>query len=242
MVNEAFAALFPSGLDPLGRKVRLGGEDGAWRTIVGVVPDVTMGPLGEQTSQAMVYLPLPQMARPSMEMLVETTGEPTFLIPMLEKTVREIEPLATVFYAMPMEEVLRRRHWLHEALATLFSVFGVVALTLSAVGLGGIVAVLARARRREHGIRIAIGALPHRGLRQVLTSALRQVGLGLLIGLALAGLLGRLVSSRVFGVELWDPAVYGSVLLVVLLAGVLAVLTPAIQAARVDPSEVLRDP
>lgn len=240
VVNASFAGSRAFG-NPLGRKIRIGGDDAPWRTIVGIVPDVTMGQLGDEESQAMVYLPLSQNPRPSMEMLVETRGDPDSLIPTLEASVRSVEPLATVFYSMSMEEVLRRRHWLHEALATLFSVFGLVALGLSAVGLGGVVAVLARSRRREHGIRLTLGAAPSRILRGVLGSALLQTVLGLGIGWTLAVALARLVASRVFGVVTWAPGVYGGVTLALLLAGVSAAWVPAIRAARTEPREVLRE-
>ncbi len=240
LVNASFAALFP-GQVLLGRKVKLGGDDAPWRTVVGVVQDVTMGPLGEEESQAMVYLPLSQMPRPSMEMLVETKGDPVSLIPTLEASVRALDPLATVFYVIPMEEVLRRRHWLHEALAALFTVFGFVALTLSVVGLGGVIAVIARSRRWEYAIRLALGAEPSRILAGVLGSAVLQAGLGLGVGLGLAIGLSRIVSSRVFGVETSEPTIYVGVVLVVLLAAVLASLTPAIRAARTDPGKVLRE-
>lgn len=239
LVNASFAALFP-GQVLLGRKVKLGGDDAPWRTVVGVVQDVTMGPLGEEESQAMIYLPLSQMPRPSMEMLVETKGDPASLIPTVEASIRELDPLATVFYVMPMEEVLRRRHWLHEALAALFTVFGFVALTLSVVGLGGVIAVIARSRRWEYAIRLALGAEPSRILAGVLSSAVLQAGLGLGVGLVLAAGLSRIVSSRVSGVETSEPTIYVGVVLVVLLAAVLAALAPAILAARTDPRKVLR--
>lgn len=243
IINQSFADRFFPGRSPVGRRLRFPGDDTPWKTIVGVVPNLTMGDVDDEQSPAAVYLPLAQEPRSSMEAVLEVThGEPASLIPTLESKVTEVEPLATVFYAMPMDEVLRRRHWLHEALATSFTVFGLVALVLSAVGLGGIVAVVARSNRRAHGIRLALGASPGRILSAVLRSALLQATIGLGIGLILAAFLARWISSQVFGVEAWEPTVYGGVVLVLLVTTILAVLAPAIRAAKTEPKEVLREP
>lgn len=243
VVNTSFADRFFPGQSSIGRRFQFPRDEAPWITIVGVVPDLVMGDVGDAQGQAAVYLPLAQNPRSSMEMVIEaTSSRPASLISTLETSVAEIDPLATVFFTRPMDEVLHRRHWLHEALAAVFSVFGVVALLLSAVGLGGIVALAARSRRREYGIRLALGARPTGIVGNVLRSAALQTAVGLGIGLMLAVAIARLVASRVFGVDAWEPAVYLGVIVALFVATTSATLVPAIRAARTSPSEVLREP
>lgn len=241
IVNQTFADRFMDGDHVLGRRLRLQHvREGRWFAVVGVVPDLLMGTVGDKRSEAAVYLPHMALPRASMEVAVKTHGSPISIARVLEREVADTDPLATSFYIMTMEEILNRRHWVYDAFARLFAVFGLVAFALSTIGLYGTLSYNSRSRLREYGVRLALGARPIDLLRGVVQMALVQVGIGLLLGIVLAALLAKLLSTLLFGVTPWSLSAYVLVAALMFGAGLAAAIRPARRAARTDPTAVLR--
>jgi predicted permease len=239
IINETLANRLWPGEDPIGRHLRIGGIDQAPREVVGVARDGKYRTLGERP-RAHIYRPVLQSYNSEVSLLVRTQGDPA---PLLEGVRREIQALDSrlpVYGLKTLDEHMGHALWWTRMGAALASSFGILALLLAAVGLYGVMAYAVTQRTREIGIRMALGARPRDVLGMVLRGALKLalagVGAGLLAGLAL----GRLMSSLLFGVGSFEPAVFTLAPLLLLAVACLASLLPARRAALVDPMVALR--
>jgi ABC-type antimicrobial peptide transport system permease subunit len=208
--------------------------------VVGVVEDASRGGLVEEPFLQR-YLPLAQAEGVSPRALyVRAAGDPTELLPRLRDELRAAVPEARYVEARTLREILdpQARSWTLGA--TMFSVFGLLALVVAAIGLYSVLAFDVAQRTHELGVRAALGASRDALVRMVVGSGLRLtvvgVGLGALVALAAGGRLEPLL----FRVSPRDPAVYGCVAATLLLVGVLASVLPGLRATRVSPSEALR--
>ena len=252
IVNASFARKYWGNQSAIGHQIRIfnPGEPTSWRTIVGVVPDTLMqGPFDQQTEAAGFFMPLlgaspaPQfctiLVRPRGGQRAETLGPP------LSKAVAELDSnLPTYFPGTPA-----RFH--HEALsgnrliATLFTIFGVVAFILSAVGLYGVMSFSVNQRTQEFGIRMALGADAARIFRMVMTQGAWQLIIGLILGAGgIALLLGVVAATALknilFKVNALDPTIYFAVAALLTAVAAASCFVPARRATRVDPIVALR--
>jgi putative ABC transport system permease protein len=158
----------------------------------------------------------------------------------VRRRLQRVMPGSGCVSVMPMREVIdpRQRSW--QAGATMFVVFGALALVLAAVGLYSVIAYAVAQRTQEIGVRIALGARTRDVLRMVLSEGLRFAVVGIVVGGAIALWASRWVGPLLFSVSPRDPAVYAIVAAVLLGAAVAASLLPALRAARVDPNTALR--
>jgi predicted permease len=238
IVNQAFAAKFFPGQEALGKRFRCWGE--TWiLEIVGIARDAKVNTLGEEPTP-MAYLPLLQHYSPQLTLHVRTTGDPAAALPMVRSAVQELDrelPLVQVF---TISQVLDQALWAASFGSTLLVVFGLLALTLAAVGIYGVMSYTVQQRRQELGIRIALGAQKGDVMRLVLGQGLRLTAVGSAVGLALAFGLSRGVSALLFGVSAGDPATFAGVALVLMAVAMLACYLPARRATRVDPILALR--
>lgn len=249
LVNEAFVQRhWPDGR-ALGRRVRHGSGE-AWATVVGVVADVKTGALWEP-AQPHVYLPFAQapdrlvaddVARPLRVMMIAVRAHAAAedILPVLRRSVHTVDPQLALTDVRLASEALAEATRLQRASSAALAAFALAALVLAAVGLYGVVAYQVALRRRELGVRAALGADARRLI--VLSSAegLRLTLVGVAIGLALTGAGARLLGGLLYGVSSADPIVYaGTALLLIAVAGVAAWL-PARQAARIDVCASLR--
>jgi predicted permease len=241
VVSENFAARFFGGTDPIGRRVRLGGARSAepWVTIVGVVPDVYSGDPSEPVDRR-VYVPIAQRHSSFVSLAVRTAGPPAAVAPALRAAVASVDPDIPIYWPYTMEEALARPLWFIRVFGTMFMVFGFIALFLASVGLYAVMAFSVSRRTREVGIRMALGANRGNVVRMVFGQGLAQLGIGMAAGLALALGVSRVLSVILFDVKPRDPAVFGGVVGVLVLAGLAACLFPARRATRVDPLVALR--
>jgi ABC-type antimicrobial peptide transport system permease subunit len=154
--------------------------------------------------------------------------------------VAELDPNLPVYAVVPLEDAIRRATWAFAMFGRLFTIFGVAALFLAAVGLYGVMSFSVNQRRSEMGIRMALGAEQGTIVRLVMRKGAIQLGIGIACGLAIGASMGGPMRFVLYGVEKGDLTVYGSVVLALMAAGLLACFVPARAATRTDPVEVMR--
>ncbi len=240
VVSHGFAERFFPGRSPLGKRLRTGGADHPWRTIVGVVQDLALGGLDGDPSQPAMYFPWDQVPVWGGAVAIRTVGPPAELTAALRRQAAAVDPDVPLAGVATLDEVLRGVAEPYTRAGALFGLLGGCALLLAAVGLYGVMAFAVARRTREIGVRMALGARAADVRRLVLRSGLAQLGVGVALGLFLAAALARLLAVSLFQVRPWDPAVFVLAPAVLIAAGLLACLLPAARAARVDPMESLR--
>jgi predicted permease len=256
VVERSFAEhAFPGG-DAVGRRLRFLDQrsEPAWWTIVGVVPDlgsdllpeqprgflpVVQRAQGAQTAPA-AYVPLAQWPSSWATLLVDAAGDPLAVAPALRREVAALDPDTPLIGLTTLEGEIASLTWDYRLFGRVLSVFAATALLLAALGLFGVMSLTVERRRREIGVRMALGARRQGVLRWVLASALRQVAAGLALGLALGIGLARALQGLLYGVEPWDPRVLLTVAAVLTATALAASWLPARRAARLDPAEALR--
>ncbi|MEQ9398972.1 MAG: ABC transporter permease [Longimicrobiales bacterium] len=242
VVNQAFVDTYWPGADGTARRIKSGGpavDDEGHYDVVGVVADIRTRP-GREARPTM-WVPLGQETWDRMDVTVRTSGDAAALAPALREAVRRVDPGVPVGTVTTVEALSRGSLTRPRFYTTLFGGFAVVALLLSVVGVYGTTAYAARARTREIGIRLALGA----GRASVVAEVARRTGavvlLGVVGGLAVAALASRVLADVLLQVGPRDPLTFGLVGTVVLAAGVLAAWVPAHRAGGVDPARTLRD-
>ncbi len=241
IINGAMARKFWPKEDPIGKRIRLNFTEWQepWLTVVGVAGDVRHWGLDEQVGPEF-FRPYTQAAWPSMTVVVRTATAPSAFTAPVKKALAQIEPEQPVSKIQTLEEVvsgsLRPRHFP----MLLLSAFSVLALTLAAAGIFGVVSCSVAQRTHEIGIRMALGAFTTDVLNLVLRHSMAWVLLG--IGLGIAGSFGitRLLGGLLYGVGPTDPLVLGIVALLLTTVAMLACYVPARRATKVDPLVALR--
>jgi predicted permease len=238
IVSDLAARQFWPGQDPVGRRVRFGGEE-AWRTVVGVVRDVRHW--GRRLAVApMIYRPQAQMGSGYLEFVISTPGDPALLGPAIRARVSAIDANVPVTRVRTMDEVVAESFRADRAVMVLMSTFGVLALVLAVIGIYGVMAQLAQARVPEIGVRMTLGARPADILRRFLAEGLWQTLVGIAIGLVAGVYLMQFATALLYGVQPSDPLALAGVGLVLLAAALAACFIPARRAMKVDPVEALR--
>jgi putative ABC transport system permease protein len=246
IVNEAFVRSVLKGRDAVGMRVALR-RVGAFesrepivRDIVGVVRQVK-GQAVELEEPIHIYVPLGQDVSVSASLVVRpASGSAEAVAPIVRAAVARVDRSVPVTRVRSIDDIARQATSRHRFRAVLVIVFGGLALVLAMVGVFGVLAYSVEQRTREFGVRIALGATAGTMLKMVLSSAARVIGAGALIGLALAAVLAQSITSFLFGVRPIDPMTFGLVPVVLAVVAGLAVIVPALRAARVDPVEAFR--
>lgn len=231
--------LWPEGR-AVGRRVKMGTMQGQrLLEVVGVAREVRYRSL-LRAPEATIYMPFAQHYQPWTTLHVRAAGPVTPLLRQIPNTVAEIDPDVPVFNLRPLSAQLSRSLWQQRFAATLMSLFGGLALALATLGIYGVMSYTVSQRRREVGVRLALGAQRGDILKLVVGQGMLPVLLGAGIGLALAAGLARILSSLLYGIGVYDPVTFGLVLLVLGAAALLACYWPARKATRVDPVVALR--
>ncbi|HEX4953512.1 MAG TPA: ABC transporter permease [Thermoanaerobaculia bacterium] len=242
IISQSVARRFWPGASALGKQVRLTGRPGGvarWLSVVGVVGDVHALGL-DVDAPLQVYTPFPQATFPSMAVVLRTEGNPSSLARGVREAVAAIDRDQPIESLRSMDEVVAAHLADKRTYVVLLSTFAAVALLLVAIGVHGLMSYVVGERRAELGVRIALGAERSSVFRLVLAQVLRFTAVGLAIGLALALLGGRLLSSQLYGVAASDPATLIGVTLLLLALGCLAAWLPARAALSIDPANALR--
>jgi predicted permease len=240
IVNQTMARRYWPGEDPIGKRVNYGSfTNGTPTEIVGVVADAKYRTLGEDPLP-MIYLPLAQQPGHRLTLLVRTVPGGPSLTKALRDALREVDPELPVEQEGSFAALIGVALLPNRVAALLATLFGATGLVLAAVGLYGLLAFRVQSRRKEIGIRIALGAKARDIRRLVLGEALRVITAGIAFGLVLAGGASRLLGSMLFGLSPLDPPTYGLIVAVLLGVGWIAAAGPTGRALRTEPFEVLR--
>ena len=180
-------------------------------------------------------------AVPDPHFLIRTRGEPMAMAETLRRRIHEIERGRSVFDVMPLEQHLSDAFAENRMRTILLTFFAITAVSLASIGLYGMLSYFVTVRRRETGLRIALGALRGQILRRFLLQGLGISALGCFAGIVLAAASTRVLAGMLYGVSRSDPATWSGVVLLVMIVALVASLVPSIRAARVEPMEVLRD-
>ncbi len=236
IVNETMAAKFWPGENPLGRTFSDG--DTSFE-VVGVARDTKYRNLREPPRMTM-YRPLTQFYSPNINLLVRTRSDTTAMLPAIQNRLRSLEPGIAVFNVRTLNEHVDRSLYVERVQSFLLSLFGLLALLLTGVGIYGVVAFTVSQRTRELGIRMALGAQKRDVLKLILRRGLTLAAWGTGLGLIGSFWLARLLSNQLYGITPHDPATFAAVSLVVVAIVLLASFIPARRATKVDPMVALR--
>jgi putative ABC transport system permease protein len=240
IVNQAFRVRYLSEWpSPIG--LHLGSDSNISRagTITGVVANARDH--GIDRSPAPIVYSCFSAPHPSPAFLVRTRGEPEDLAQTVRLKLKELEPLRSVYAIAPLEDRIGSAFAQSRLRTIVLAFFAVTALGLACVGLYGTLSYVVSLRRREAGLRLALGAARATLVRQFLGQAWRVVALAIAAGLGLSVFFARLLAGMLFGVSASDPLVLSAVVAMVLLVSTLAALIPAVRAALVEPMHVLRE-
>jgi putative ABC transport system permease protein len=243
LVSASLARRLWPGTNPLGRRLRAAGGTGPWLRVIGVTGDIDssfhLAGL-DAVPQAQLYVPYPMSPTSDITLVVQATSRPAALARAVRAQVRAAGPGVPVYRLLTMDEVLARVLWLPRLWEEWFSVFGVLALLIAALGVYGVVAFSVAQRQREIGIRMALGARRVHLLATITGqgAALAAVGVGIGVAAALPAM-GAL-AAILYGVSPGDPLIYAGVAALLLVTCLLATWLPAQRASSVDPSRALR--
>jgi predicted permease len=243
VVNEAFVRQIMRGENPVGKRL---GADRRSREIIGVVSDSKYASLRTGTPP-LIYQPFLQTdtGRGQMTLHVRTAAETPGVVARVREEVQRIDAAMPLFAIHTLEDQMDAALSRERLVATLSTLFGVLALVLAAVGLYGLISFNVVRRTGEMGIRMALGAERHSVVRLVMREALLLVLIGLALGVPAALIAGRLsasrISSLVFGMSTTDPFTLGGAVAVLAVVAAVAAYLPAARAARLDPMMALRN-
>jgi predicted permease len=246
LVNETFVRRYFAGRDPLSGRISVGGPEGPWRTVVGVVADVRHRALGAE-ARPEVLLPWVQLdsgfltawAR-AINFVVRTDMDLAAAAPLIRSQLRELDANTPVVELQPVSALVEQSVAQPRFRTFLLSTFALTSVCLAAVGIFGVLSYLVSERTREIGIRMALGARPRTIFRDVLVQGGLLVAAGSVLGLAAGAALSRWIRGLLFEVSPADPVTLTAAALALAAVALVAALIPARRATRVNPATALR--
>jgi putative ABC transport system permease protein len=241
IISDSVAQKFWPGRSALGQRLKPGDDNSKepWATIVGVVGEITYDPWRHDRLPG-IYFPFRQRPSESSYLAVRTGSDPKAFVPLIRATVSSIDPEQPTYDVFPLDRFISNRILGFSYVAVLMGVVGLMALGLSAVGVSGVMAYSVAQRIHEIGVRMALGATQRAVLRMFIVHGFKLMFAGIVIGLPMAFVLARLLSSLLFGVQSSDFVSFFGGALVLAVVVSLACYLPARQATRVDPMVALR--
>ena len=242
IINETLAKLGWPGQDPLGRRMRSGGENSQapWLTVVGVIKDVRRGEV-TRAIRPELYLSALQVTPRTQTLIVRTAGDPAAIIPTIRREVQALNPQLPLFATGTLEAELSETLSQPRFRAVLLAAFAVIAMLLASIGIYGVTAHAVGQRTQEVGVRMALGAQRGDVLVLILRQHLAPALIGVALGLGGTVVLARFLETMVYGVEPTDPLTMAAMSLLLLTVAVLACFIPAQRATRVDAVVALRN-
>jgi putative ABC transport system permease protein len=241
LINETMARRFWPNKDPLGQVVRFQGGNFAKGDfeIIGVVEDGKNAYIHE-APQPYGYVLYAQVPWGEGTLLVETTGDPRAIVDPVKREIRALDKGALIFDIITLKQLMHSALWEDRMPALLLGTLALLGMFLATVGLYGVTAFIVNRRTHEIGIRMALGAERHEVVEFILAGSAKLTGAGILIGLAAALAISRLMAHYLYGVRPRDPVVFTLCSLAALIVALLAAYIPATRATKVDPIVALR--
>ena len=243
MINRSTADRFFAESDPVGRRIVMGrlepGSNPSWITIVGVLADTRLYGL-DNPSRLEIYLPLRQAVPTASTLILRSPSDEPKLLPTVRALVASIDPDLPFSDVATMKELVDASMSTRRVTFVLLGLFSVLALTLAGIGIYGVMSYSVAQRTNEFGIRAALGARPRDVVKTIVAQGLAIAALGIVVGVAVALGVTRLMSTLLFGVSAVDPATFLVVCLGVAFLAALACAIPAWRASRVNPNIALR--
>jgi putative ABC transport system permease protein len=251
VINEKFAAQYFAGEDPIGHRIRFAPTPArpgssppppvpVWRTIVGISPNIRHASPQEAEPPAVMYLPYRQDAPNGIVLLVRSRLEPGTVMNLVRGEVQAVDRDQPVYTVQTMDQLLVQATWPYRVFGSLFAIFAIVALVMSAVGLYAVMAYSVTQRTAEIGVRMALGAEGRQVSWLILKRGLLQLAAGLGIGLGAAFFLSRVMRTLLVQITPTDPVAFATITAILATVAVTACLIPARRATRVDPLVALR--
>jgi len=244
VVSARFASELWPNQDPIGKQFPFRGPREPDRpvTVIGVVDDLRSASLEQPNPLPTLYLSSVQEAgQPEMWVVMRSSrGAPLALIGALKDAVKLTDPEQPIGDLVSLEQLIGRQTAARRFNTTLLGIFALLAVGLALVGIYGVTSYAVAQRRRELGIRLALGAGPNDVMRLLLGESLMRVVIGVVLGLAIALVASRALVSMLYGVQRWDPLTFAGTALLLGVVALLATWLPARKATRVDPVEALR--
>ena len=241
LISEAMAREHFPAEDPLGKRILVDMFDKPTPTeIVGIVGDVRYDSLVNNPGPT-VYFPLPELTYSFMTLVIRTNGDPAAMAATVRREIRQIDADQPVSDVRAMDQVMADTVGRARFQTLLLTLFAGLATLLAAVGIFGVMNYSVTLRRREIGIRIALGAQPGQVLRLVLTHGFLLTLAGVVIGLAGSYALTRLLSDLLYGVGATDPATFATIVLLLTVVAMAACYLPARRALKIDPVQAIRN-
>ncbi len=238
VVSASMAARFWPGIDPIGHRIAI--DEDKPMTVVGVVGDVHHVSL-EAAPNPTFYVPYHQDPWAAMQFALRTSVPPDAVRRAIQDAIAQVDKDQPVGGTLTMDEFLSRTLARRRFGVTLLTSFGLIAVALAAVGLYGVLAFIVGERRREIGVRMALGARPRDIAKDLLGEGLRLAGVGVVGGIALALAATRLLNALLFGTSPTDAVTFVSAAALIATVAACASFVPALRASRVDPLVALRD-
>jgi putative ABC transport system permease protein len=248
IVNQRLAAVYFAGQNPVGRVIRMSqstarDEKAEWLTIVGLAPNVRQRNNNqEHEPDAVAYIPHRQntsMAR-AANVLARMNTPPSQATRTLYQAMKGVDPDQAMTTPLTMDDALAQNRWLLRVFTEMFMVFAVIALVVAAVGLYAVTAYAVTQHTREIGVRLALGAQPGPVIWLFLKRSLAQLAVGVIVGVAAAVALGRVLQSFLVQTSAHDPLTLVSIGVLLTIVAIAACLGPARRATRLDPLIALR--
>ncbi|MEP7381628.1 MAG: ABC transporter permease [Gemmatimonadota bacterium] len=238
VVNEAFARRWFPSENALGKSLGLG--RGVLAEIIGVVADIRQQAVGEE-AEPTIYVHAQQNGRVRMNLIVRTQGDPLAMTGVVRDAIHSVDRLQAITAVFTLDQALHDAVARPRLLMILMAAFGMLGLTLGALGLYGVLAYIVNQRQREIGVRLALGADRGSVLRMVVQRGMMLAGVGVAVGLVGAVALGGALRGVLYGVNPADPLLLAVVAVTLLVVAAVSSWIPARRAASVDPVVTLRD-
>jgi len=238
LVNEAFAARYLKGQEPVGQRLKLAASEAPCE-IIGVLANVMNDDM-DDLAEPGIYLPFAQYPSPEMNLVIRAPGAFAQIVPAVRQQLAALDPRLPLAEVKTMEQVVRERRSPKEVMMWMLVIFGLMALVMAAVGTYAVMAYAVAQRTHEIGVRMALGAQPASILRLVLRRGLSLALTGIGLGLAGAFAMTRALGQLLYGVSARDPLTFAGIALLLAVVALVACWVPARRATRVDPMIALR--
>jgi putative ABC transport system permease protein len=239
LIGEQTARSLWPDADPIGQRVKIGGTDGPWRTIVGIVGDVRHQELAAPPTRQM-YTPQAQITDSFLTVVIRSGVDPAILVPEARRAIWSVAGDVPVYAVATLADLVAKSVAPRRFVMVLLDIFGGLALLLTAVGVYGVISYSVAERTHEIGLRAALGATPGNIVRLIVGNGLIVVGAGLGVGVVAALGATRYLQASLYEVRAHDPLTFVTILLVLFVVALAAQIVPIARALRIEPNVALR--